>query len=114
MVFKNSAGEWPAHDRRRTKRWPTLSTCALRGPSGEAAACTVRNISQGGFGAECSQALTDGDELTLRLGRIGYAPARVVWRTGSAVGCEFLRDVTAAEVALTLATATRAAKGETD
>lgn len=74
----------------------------------------MRNISQGGFGAECSQPLADGDELTLRLGRIGYASARVVWQKGGIVGCAFLREVTAAEVALALATAAPAipASGE--
>ncbi|PZU10800.1 PilZ domain-containing protein [Sphingomonas sp.] len=108
MVFITPTGERLAFDRRRTKRWQTRATCGIRGPDGETSSVTLWNISEGGFGAQCAANLADGDMLTFRLGRTGHAEARVVWRIGEIVGCEFLRGVSAAEVALALATATPA------
>jgi hypothetical protein len=73
-----------------------------------ASSVTLWNISEGGFGAQCAVSVNNGDQLTFRLGRTGHAQARVVWRIGDVVGCEFLRPVSPAEVALALATATPA------
>jgi hypothetical protein len=106
MVFVTPTGERLALDRRRTRRWPAHATCGIRLPSGATSSVTVWNLSEGGFGAQCAETVMDGDQLTFRLGRAGHAQARVVWRSGDVVGCEFLRTVTPAEIALALATAT--------
>jgi hypothetical protein len=106
MVFITPTGERLAADRRRTRRWSTHATCGVRGPDGVASSVTLWNISEGGFGAQCAVSVNNGDQLTFRLGRTGHAQARVVWRIGDVVGCEFLRPVSPAEVALALATAT--------
>lgn len=108
MVFITPSGERLAHDRRRTRRWTTRATCGIRCADGTASSITLCNISEGGFGAQCAAGVRDGDQLTFRLGRAGHAEARVVWRIGQVVGCEFLRPVSAAEVAVTLATASPA------
>ncbi|QJU57934.1 PilZ domain-containing protein [Sphingomonas sp. AP4-R1] len=114
MVFITPTGERLAQDRRRTRRWPTHATCGVRGPDGVPSSVTLWNISEGGFGAQCAAAVAGGDRLTFRLGRTGYADARVVWRIGDVVGCEFLRPVSPAEVALALATATPVAIDDKD
>ena len=106
MVFVTPTGERLAFDRRRTRRWPARATCGIRRPDGETSSVIVWNISEGGFGARCAEIVKHGDQITFRLGRTGHAKARVVWRSGDVVGCEFLRAVTPAEVALALATAT--------
>lgn len=112
MVFITPTGERLAQDRRRTRRWPTHSICGVRGPDGVASAVTLWNISEGGFGAQTASTVEGGDRLSFRLGRTGYADARVVWRIGDIVGCEFLRPVSPAEVALALATATPVASDD--
>ena len=63
--------------------------------SGRGAAFTVivHNISETGFRAEFSSELRVGDEVRLKLGPAGYAPAEVVWRDGWDHGCRFLAPV---------------------
>jgi hypothetical protein len=112
MEFGSQADQPRGNERRQTKRRPAFATCGLRGPDGIASSVTLWNISEGGFGAQCTASVRDGDQVTFRLGRAGHAKARVIWRNGQVVGCAFLRPVSPAEVALALATASPALPDE--
>ena len=112
MEFGSQADQPRSNERRQTKRRPAFASCGIRGPDGVATSVTLWNISEGGFGAQCTAGVQDGDQVTFRLGRTGHAKARVIWRNGQVVGCAFLRLVSAAEVALALATASPAIPDE--
>ena len=112
MEFSSQADQPRSNERRQSKRRSAYATCGIRGPDGIATSVTLWNISEGGFGAQCAAGVRDGDQVTFRLGRAGHAKARVIWRNGQVVGCAFLRPVSAAEVALALATASPAISDE--
>lgn len=112
MVFITPTGERLAKDRRQTKRWHTRASYAIRRSDGASSTIVVQNLSEGGFGAQDVAGVGDGEEVTFRLGRGGHAPARIVWRADGTIGCQFLRKVSAAEVALALATARPAADSD--
>lgn len=66
----------------------------------------VHNISETGFRAEFSSELRVGDEVRLRLGSAGNAPAEVVWRDGWEHGCRFLVPIRPEDVKAAIETLT--------
>lgn len=62
----------------------------------------IHNLSEGGLLVETAAAIKIGDIIEVNLPESGTSAARVVWITGSFLGCEFTKPVSPAAVSAAL------------
>lgn len=80
---------------RRELRLETIGTF----PEGSLANVTVHNISSSGMLLETSLSVEDGELLSVELPDVGAVEARVVWVSGSLIGCVFENEIGAGVLA---------------
>jgi hypothetical protein len=90
-------------DGRWAERHPLERDATLRDPDWSPIDVTVEDLSEGGFRVTASTELAIGAEIGLGLAGIGMRQARVVRRTKSLYGCEFLVPLTNSELRAALA-----------
>ncbi len=70
----------------------------------------LRNLSSGGFMAECGVPLSTGDQVLLQLPGVGYMPAQVRWTSASCIGGLFQAELSRDELGHLMAQNVRAVK----
>lgn len=91
-------------DSRWAERHQVERDATLRDPDWSPIDITVDNLSEGGFRATVNADLPVGAEIGLGLAGIGLRAARIVRRTDSSYGCEFLTPLTGSELYAALST----------
>lgn len=82
-----------AADRRRYPRYPLFERARLRPNDWSTVQIGLRDISSGGFRAECEANLRIGGYVMLEVHGIGQVEAKVMWRRNDEIGAEFSRPI---------------------
>jgi hypothetical protein len=86
-------GASAAADRRRHPRYPLFERARLRPNDWSTVQVGLRDISSGGFRAECDANLKIGGYVILEVTGIGEVEAKVMWRRNAEIGAEFARPI---------------------
>jgi hypothetical protein len=79
----------------RQPRTPQWLRATVRRSDGGCVSATVTNVSDGGCRLRFSDALSDGDLVTIQVGSFAAVPARICWAVDGAAGAQFLAHATA-------------------
>ena len=82
-----------AADRRRHPRYPLFERARLRPNDWSTVQIGLRDISSGGFRAECEANLRIGGYVMLEVHGVGQVEAKVMWRRNDEIGAEFSRPI---------------------
>lgn len=77
-------------NRRQEVRKPVELRAFALPSGGGVAEATISDLSYDGCGLECTQMPARGDELELRVVRLGVIQAEVRWSRDGRAGCRFL------------------------
>lgn len=83
----------PGFKDRKSDRRIIEERAAVRAPGLATFAVTVRNVSPGGFMAECPEMVRIGSHISLDVPGIGPVHAQVRWQLGSRMGGMFLDPI---------------------
>jgi hypothetical protein len=97
----------PITDGRKAERRIVNLAAALRENGAKSAKIVIVDISVGGFKAETSEPIEEGQEVWLKLPGHEARRSRVVWAKDKLIGCEFEYELHPRELELIVAPAPR-------
>jgi hypothetical protein len=100
MGFTAHLSTEPDHDGRRAERTEVVLGAGLRQRGAHAITIQVMDLSVSGFRAATHLELMPGSDVWLKLPGLESLHARVVWMQGHLMGCEFVRPLHPAVLAM--------------
>jgi hypothetical protein len=100
MNFSAELSTGPDSDGRRAERAEVAVGAALRQRGAHAVTVQVLDLSVSGFRAATHLELMEGSDIWLKLPGLESLHARVVWMNGYVMGCEFVRPLHPAVLAM--------------
>ena len=91
--MNSDAGRGGQYKPRKTGRTPVAGRTRLRAQNWYSIEVTVRDVSTGGFKAECPEAVRIGSYVSLDVPGLGPVNAQVRWQIGDRMGGMFLDPI---------------------